>query len=94
MRGDVSLTLSAHYSSSYAGFSYSPQERVDNYLTWDLTGSYEFGESGWKVYAGARNITNAEFPFFDGFGPPWDPRRVDTRGRIVHLELRKSYDLF
>ncbi len=31
MRGGVSLTLSAHYSSSYANFSYSPQGRVDNY---------------------------------------------------------------
>ncbi|WP_446831269.1 hypothetical protein [Candidatus Foliamicus sp.] len=46
------------------------------------------------MFAGARNITNKPFPFFDGFGRPWDPRRVDTRGRIVHLEVRKTFDLF
>ena len=93
----TTLDLTANYSSSYASAFYpniSPQERVENYLTFDLTGSYEFGDSGWQVFAGARNITNKPFPFFDGFGRPWDPRRVDTRGRIVHLEVRKTYDLF
>ena len=94
LQGDVALTVTARYSSSYAGFFYSPQERVENYLTWDLTGSYEFGNSGWKIYAGARNITDAEFPFFDGLLYPWDARRVDTRGRILHFEIRKSYDIF
>ena len=93
-QGSASLNLTANYSSSYAGLSYSLQERVGNYITFDLTGSYEFGDSGWKVYAGARNITNKAFPFFDGFAAPWDPRRVDPRGRVVHLEIRKSYDLF
>ena len=92
--GNATLNLTANYSSSYAGLSYSPQERVENYLTFDLTGSYEFGASGWKVYAGARNIANQEFPFFDGFSAPWDPRRVDARGRVIHLEVRKSYDIF
>jgi len=94
VQGDAALTLTARYSSSYAGFFYSPQERVENYMTWDLTGSYEFGDSGWKIYAGARNLTDAEFPFFDGLLYPWDARRVDTRGRILHFELRKSYDVF
>lgn len=93
-QGDVTLNLTANYSSSYEGLSFSPQERVDNYLTFDLTGSYEFGDSGWTVYAGARNITNKEFPFYDSGYTPWDPRRVDARGRIVHLEIRKTYDIF
>ena len=93
-QGNASLNLTANYSSSYEGLSFSPQERVENYVTFDLTGSYEFGESGWKVYGGARNITNKAFPFFDGFSAPWDPRRVDPRGRVVHLEIRKSYSLF
>ena len=92
-QGNATLNLTANYSSSYEGLTFSPQERVENYLTFDLTGSYEFGDSGWKVYAGARNITNKEFPFFDS-STPWDPRRVDLRGRVVHLEVRKSYDLF
>ncbi|WP_446830649.1 TonB-dependent receptor domain-containing protein [Candidatus Foliamicus sp.] len=95
-QASTTLNLTANYSSSYinGGFFGSPQDRVDNYLTFDLTGSYEFGDSGWKVFAGARNVTNRPFPFFDGFGQPWDPRRVDTRGRIIHLELRKNWDFF
>ena len=93
-QGNATLNLTGNYSSSYAGSRFSPQERVENYLTYDLTGSYEFGDSGWKVYAGARNITNKAFPFFDGFSAPWDPRRVDPKGRIVHLEIRKTYDIF
>ena len=93
-QGNATLNLTANYSSSYEGLSYSVQERVENYLTFDLTGSYEFGDSGWKVYAGARNITNKEFPFYDSGYQPWDPRRVDPRGRVVHLEICKSYDLF
>lgn len=92
-QGNATLNLTANYSSSYEGLRFSPQERVENYLTFDLTGSYEFGDSGWKVFAGARNITNKAFPFFDS-STPWDPRRVDLRGRVVHLEIRKSYDLF
>lgn len=92
-QGNATLNLIANYSSSYEGLRFSPQERVENYLTFDLTGSYEFGDSGWKVFAGARNITNKAFPFFDS-NTPWDPRRVDLRGRVVHLEVRKSYDLF
>lgn len=93
-QGNATLNLTGNYSSSYSAQSSSPQERVENYLTYDLTGSYEFGDSGWKVYAGARNITNKAFPFFDGFSAPWDPRRVDPKGRIVHLEIRKTYDIF
>ena len=93
-QGDATLNLTANYSSSYEAYSYFVQERVENYLTFDLTGSYEFGDSGWTVYAGARNITNKEFPFYDSGYQPWDPRRVDPRGRVVHLEIRKTYNLF
>ncbi len=92
--GIATLNLTANYSSSYAGLTFSPQDRVENYLTFDLTGSYEFGNSGWKIYAGARNIANKEFPFYDSGYQPWDPRRVDARGRVVHLEIRKTYNLF
>ena len=93
-QGDATLNLTANYSSSYEAYSYFVQERVENYLTFDLTGSYDFGDSGWTIYAGARNITNKEFPFYDSGYQPWDPRRVDPRGRVVHLEIRKTYDLF
>lgn len=89
-RGNATLNLAANYSSSYAVPEWAaPQTRVENYMTLDLTGSYEFGGSGWKLYAGARNITNREFPFFNGLGgDPWDPRRVDTRDRVLYFEIR------
>ena len=96
-RDNATLNLAVNYSSSYAApFGSAPQTRVENYMTFDLTGSYEFGNSGWKLYAGARNLTNRKFPFVNtNYGaPPWDPRRVDTRGRVLHLEVRKTYGLF
>ena len=95
-RANATLGLAMNYSSSYAVPAWAaPQTRVENHMTLDLTGSYQFGDSGWKLYAGARNITNRKFPFLNGVGgSPWDPRRVDTRGRVLHLEIRKTYDLF
>ena len=96
-RDNATLNLAVNYSSSYAApFGSAPQTRVENYMTFDLTGSYEFGNSGWKLYAGARNLTNRKFSFVNtNYGaPPWDPRRVDTRGRVLHLEVRKTYGLF
>ena len=92
-RGDLTLNVNANYSSSYHNPSFSAPHAVDSYLTFDLTGSYTFGGSGWQINAGGRNLFDAEFPFFNGFGTPWDPRRVDTRGRIVYLQVKKSYDL-
>ena len=47
---------------------------------WNFSRQDEFGNSGWKLYAGARNLTNRKFPFVNtDYGvPPWDPRRVDA----------------
>ena len=92
-RGDLTVNVNANYSSSYYNTSFSAPHDVDSYLTFDLTGSYEFGESGWQIHAGSRNLFDADFPFFNGAGTPWDPRRVDTRGRIVYLQVKKAYDL-
>lgn len=92
-RGDLTVNVNANYSSSYYNTSFSAPHDVDSYLTFDLTGSYEFGDSGWQIHAGSRNLFDADFPFFNGAGTPWDPRRVDTRGRIVYLQVKKAYDL-
>ena len=92
-RGDLTLNIDANYSGSYHNPGFALSHDVKSYLTFDLTGSYRFGDSGWKVNAGSRNLFDADFPFFNGFGTPWDPRRVDTRGRIVYLQVTKAYDL-
>ena len=92
-RGDLTVNLNANYSDSYHNPSFAAPHDVDSYLTFDLTGSYRFGGSGWQINAGSRNLFDADFPFFNGAGTPWDPRRVDTRGRIIYLQVKKSYDL-
>ena len=92
-REALGLRLQANYSAGYENTTSRAQVMVDSYTTVDLTGSYAFGESGWRLNAGARNLLNADFPFYDGFGTPWDPRRVDLRGRIVHLQVTKAYGI-
>ena len=88
-RGSLTLRLEHHYSSTYKNRG----TKVGAYRTYDLTGTYRFADSGWDLLAGSRNLFDADFPFYNGFGTPWDPRRVDTRGRIAYLEIRKSYQL-
>ena len=92
-REALGLRLQANYSAGYENTSSRAQTMVNSYTTVDLTGSYAFAESGWRLNAGARNLLNADFPFYDGFGTPWDPRRVDLRGRIVHLQVTKAYSI-
>ncbi|WIO73773.1 TonB-dependent receptor [Porticoccaceae bacterium LTM1] len=96
-KDDLSLNFIANYSSSYehsgAGI-YSPQKKIKSHMTYDLTASYLMEDSGWKFNGGIRDVFNADFPFYDGFGRPWDPRRVDTRGRLMYLEVSKSYNLY
>ena len=66
-----------------------PNEEVDSYTTVDLSAQYRF-DMGLTVRAGGRNIFHDSFPWMLRRGQPYDARRVDTRGRILFLEL--SYD--
>lgn len=67
---------------------------VDSYTTIDLTGFYRLPESGWQFRAGARNLFEADFPFVNNaLGTPFDYARIDTRGRLVYLEVAKTFDL-
>ena len=95
-RDNMAASLFVNYSSSYnnvvRGGGAIPH-RVSHYVTYDLNGAYELGESRWKFNGGVRNLFNRKFPFFDGFIRPYDDRRVDTRGRMVYLEVKKSYDI-
>jgi hypothetical protein len=40
---------------------------------------------------GARNLFNAKFPFIDYDTGPFDPTRVDPRGRVIYLDITKSF---
>lgn len=64
---------------------------VESYTTVDVTGFYNM-DSGWKLQGGIRNLQGeSHFPFVnnrDGF----DSSRVDTRGRVMYLEVKKEFE--
>ena len=103
-RRRYSATLLINYTHSYINtrensFFTTPgatnargPQKVDNYVTVDLTGSYDLAESGWRILMGARNLTDASFPFVDNLGRPFDSSRVDVRGRILYMEVKKTFD--
>ena len=95
-RRNYGLNLYANYSSSYTNTNInSPSllapQLVDHYTTFDLNGFYNL-PGGFSINAGARNLTNAAFPFYNS-RVPWDSRRVDLRGRILYLEFASKYKL-
>lgn len=75
-------------------------EEVDGYTTVDLSGSWQyFGDSGLlrgvSVTAGVRNVLDADFPEINlvaGRVLPFDPRRVDVRGRVTFLQVGKRFN--
>ena len=68
-----------------------PNEEVDAYTTVDLSGQYVF-DGGLSIRAGGRNVFHDSFPYMlSQSGQPFDPRRVNARGRVLFLEL--SYEL-
>ena len=63
---------------------------VESRYTIDLSATWRW-DNGLLVRAGGRNIFDADFPFtLNRFGKPFDPVRVDIRGRVWFFEL--SYD--
>jgi iron complex outermembrane recepter protein len=95
-RRDYGLNLYANYSSSYTNDNKSspsslPPQSVHHYTTFDLNGFYNLA-GGFSINAGARNLTNAAFPFFNYY-VPYDMHVVDLRGRILYLEISSKYKL-
>lgn len=94
--GSYGANLFARYSSSYANNSSSfgietVDKRVEHYITYDITGFYDFG-NGLKVTGGMLNLTNQKFPFFDNEFSSYDSRRVDPRGRLIYMEVSKEFE--
>ncbi|RLV59877.1 TonB-dependent receptor [Parashewanella curva] len=87
----------AKYTPSYINDSDDLREKdlplmkVDSYTTVDLNLKYDFG-NGLAVRVGGRNIFDADFPFaINGFGKPYDAKRVDLKGRVVYGEVSYSF---
>lgn len=97
-RNNYGTSLTYNYASSYDNTEYNSETGsydviggIEGLSSWDLTGFYEL-EQGWKITAGARNLLNEKPPVIALATLPYDPRRVDPRGRVVYAEVTKSFD--
>lgn len=101
--GNMGANLFVNYSSSYMNVNdptrfYLQTDDVDpvpvdHYTTVDLTGYYRMPESGWEVLVGVRNLFQKGYPFVNNAGgTPFDFARIDTRGRVIYLEVKKSFE--
>ena len=102
---DYGADLYYRFSSSYQnnqtggewvydnGWEYinNPPEPVEHWSVWDLTGYYRLGEN-MKFNAGIRNLLNNKFPFIDDQNRGYDGSRVDTRGRVIYMEVSRDFD--
>lgn len=91
-------SLTYNFASTYDDTSYNPVSRsydvigsIEGLSSWDLTGFYET-DKGWRFSAGARNLFNEKPPVIFLADLPYDPRRVDPRGRVIYAEVAKSFD--
>lgn len=83
-----------------AGIGSQVVEKVDGYTTVDLSASYQYGGGsgflrGVSITAGVRNAFDEDFPAINlvaGRVLPFDPRRVDVRGRVTFIELGKKFN--
>lgn len=98
--------LTANHVGGYAN-PYTPASpRIDDWTTFNLTGSYEFGERkgalhGLGIYLSVQNLLNTDPPFVadfgvgttDGLSEPigYDPFNANPLGRFISIELRKRF---
>lgn len=66
------------------------EQKVDDYWTLDVTGHYEFGD-GWRISAGATDITGSKPPFYDS-AKGYDMTRWSPVGRLIYAEVTKKFD--
>lgn len=105
-KGSYGANLYYRYSSGYSNvnrtggqwvydgtwtFTPNPPEAVEHWSTWDLTGYWDMGK-GVRINAGIRNLLNNKFPFFDGGRRGYDASRVDTRGRVMYMDVTKEFN--
>jgi iron complex outermembrane recepter protein len=67
------------------------EPKVDNYITYNISASYEGLFDGFRLTAGIKNVFDEDPPFavtYDsnfGSGSSWEPRVADPRGRAFPL---------
>ena len=68
-----------------------PETKVSSWTTLDASVQHIF-DNGVSLQVGGRDLLGRDFPFMLAQGGfPWDPRRVDLRGRVLFLNV--SYSL-
>lgn len=104
--GPFAARLTGKYVGAYANPYTSASPVVDDWLTFDVTASYDFDErrgplSGVAIYIAVQNLLNAAPPFVadvgpgvnDGLSEPigYDPSNASPLGRFISIELRKRF---
>lgn len=98
VRDRLTIDVVAKYTPSYINNAFEgntfrpiPNSKVPARTTFDMTAKYAFNES-LTFRAGGKNILNADFPFtVNQYGQPYDPTRVDLRGRVLYLDLTYEF---
>ena len=90
-----------NYSGEYRDNTRDPENQIDSFTTYDLTILYDFEDTGpsrllrnVKLSFGALNLFDEDPPFVDdsdGFNINYDVRNVSTMGRLLTLQLAKSW---
>lgn len=99
LRGKLTVDLTADYTPGYVNNSFEnsffrtlPNTDVGSRTTYDLGVKYVM-DRGFTLRAGGRNIFNRSFPFaINQHGQPYDPTRVDLRGRVLFLDVSYEFD--
>ena len=71
--------------------------RVNDYIIYNLSGSYTGLAPGFRITAGVRNLFNVDPPFavtYDGntgAGGSWEPRVADPRGRSYTMSVEVKF---
>ena len=94
----VGLSLANTYLSGYRdqnipGLSINPNNDVDAYSLWDLTGSYKVSKN-LKLSGGILNLADTDPPFTNQskyFQTSWDPTYADPRGRSYYVNLQYKF---
>ena len=98
VRDRFTVDVVAKYTPSYTNNAFEnnpwrpiPNSKVPSRTTFDVSVKHAFNEN-MTLRAGGRNIFNADFPFtINGHGQPYDPSRVDLRGRVLYVDFTYEF---
>lgn len=95
--GPWRIGATALYADDYHDTLSTPNRRIKSWLTWDLHGSYRWGDDkhgarSTELALNLRNLFNEDPPFVNnalGFG--YDPQNASPAGRVFSVELRQRW---